>query len=72
MLFGQVAMHACTRSYREYARLGYCVSVRVCVSVCAAAADRSSNTDKTQTVPMRPCMLTAAGQEEEQLLMGFQ
>ena len=44
--------------------------VRVCVFV--STADRSSNTDRTQAVPMRLCMLTAAGREEEQLLMGFQ
>lgn len=44
--------------------LFYCVFV--------AVADRSSNTDRMQAVPMRPCMLTAAGQDDEQLLIGFQ
>lgn len=43
----------------------------VCVFV-IAAADRSSITDRTQALPMRLCMLTAAGHKEEQLLMGLQ
>ena len=45
--------------------------VIVCVSD-AAEADRSYNRDRMQGPPMRPCMLTAAGQEKEQLLMSFQ
>lgn len=44
----------------------------VTACVFGAVADRSCTSDSMQALPMRPCMLTAAGQEKEQLLMGFQ
>lgn len=39
----------------------------VIVRAFGAAADRSSNTDRMQPAPMRPCMLTAAGHEDQLL-----
>lgn len=43
-----------------------------CTCVFTAEADRSCNSDRMQATPTRPCMLTAAGREKEQLLMSFQ
>lgn len=44
----------------------------VSLHVFTAEADRSCNSDRMQATPTRPCMLTAAGREKEQLLMSFQ
>lgn len=62
LLLEWVTVHACISKQARWATVSWTIAV----------ADGSGDTGRMQAVPMRPCMLTAAGHREQQLLMGFQ